>query len=107
MIENDLKSGVSVPKPFKQKSTKAPSTFNPPVIVPATQEIAFATSLLSDSFFFELIAEKYAQNNMTVRRTDPRDGPVTYFVIHDGQAHKQSSLLLLYRIAREWENNHG
>lgn len=73
---------------------------------PSTQEVALALSLVSDSFFFELIAGKYAESGMTVRRTDPRDGPVTYFVILDGKVYEHSTLLELYRIARAWGKDH-
>lgn len=106
MIKNDVKSGVSVPEALKPTRTKTSTTANPQGIDPGTHEVALATSSMSDSFF-ELVAGIYAQNGMTVRRTDWRDGPVTYFVILDDQVREHRSLVELYRIHKVWEKDHA
>lgn len=108
MITDDFKSGVSVPETFKQTSTKTQNTFISQVIDPGTQEVALSTpsKSLSQSVF-EVLVDLYARSDMTLRRTDSRDGPVTYFVIADKQIYEERSLSFLFRVYWAWEKQHG
>jgi len=106
MIKHDIKSGVSVPETLKPTRTKTSTTATSQSTDAGTHEVALAASSVTDSFF-ELVAGIYAQKGMTVRRTDWRDGPVTYFVILDDQVREHRSLVELYRIHKVWEKHHA